>query len=457
MPQIGLIGLGTMGNALARNFASKNISTAVFNRTAIKTEGFIKSYGNENLVPFYQLDDFVSSLALPRKIILMVNAGQAVDQTIEHLIPLLDSGDIIIDCGNSFWKDTLKRQLELEAKNIHFVGCGVSGGEVGALYGPSIMPGGDSEIVNELLPLLQTVAAKDFTGEACVTNTGLAGAGHFVKMVHNGIEYALMQGIAEIYDILRHSGYNNQDLVTVFDKLNHGEPKSFLLDITVDIFKTADNLDSGYLIDKISPVAGAKGTGKWTVEAAMDLGISIPNISGALFARILSAKTHNFKVSHAFESHTLSQKREVEHAVLFDCLKAIFYTSYLQGIDLILAANKEFNWSINILEVLRIWQGGCIIRSNMLTEFSTDFKTDSNDFSSKLKVQQQALEVMLGYLSTQSFSLPLLSVFNSALDYCRALTTQNLPTNLIQAQRDYFGAHTYQRVDREGVFTGGWN
>jgi 6-phosphogluconate dehydrogenase len=480
MQQIGLIGLGTMGAALARNLASKGYKTAVFNRTFSRTEEFIKNHGNDDLIPFQELKDFVKSLETPRKIILMVNAGDAVDQTITHLQEFIDDGDILIDCGNSNWKDTLDRQKWFEkmknqndqssnqnrkTRNINFIGCGVSGGEEGALLGPSIMPGGDPEVVNQILPILQDITAKDFTGKPCVTNVGLAGAGHFVKMVHNGIEYAIMQGIAEIYDIFRKLGFDAPHISKIFEALNKGQTNSFLTSISVEILKQKDNLSDSYLVDQISPKAGAKGTGKWTVEAAMDLGIAVPNISNALFARVLSSRTHNFEVDLAssktrvlthLDQENIIQQLDID--IFKKTLEAIFYTSYLQGLDLILEANREYDWKIDILEVLRIWQGGCIIRSEMLKTLSEDFKQSESrvNLTAKLTQYHQSLINCFNFLTKQDFCLPLLSVFNAALDYCGALTMDNLPTNLIQAQRDHFGAHTYQRIDREGVFTGGW-
>ena len=457
MQQIGLIGLGTMGAALARNLASKNYKTAVFNRTFSKTEEFIENHGNENLAPFQELKDFVESLETPRKIILMVNAGEAVDQTITHLQEFIEDGDILIDCGNSNWKDTLKRQSPVAAiprspssnnRKYHFIGCGVSGGEEGALLGPSIMPGGDPDVLSQILPILQDIAAKDFDGKPCVTNVGLAGAGHFVKMVHNGIEYAMMQGIAEIYDILRSKQKSNQEICEIFDNLNQGELKSFLLDITVDIFKTKDSLSDDFLIDKISSVAGAKGTGKWTVEASLNLGVFAPSISAAVMARIGSAKTQGFKtINLKKREHTSYPEPDVFIGELRSATYGLFLSSYLQGLDLINQANKDFNWNIDLFEVIRIWQGGCIIRSRLLENL---YQKWTNDFD--FSEQVWALDFICSGLTQKP-----LMVMRSSLDYLLTLSSEtSLPTNLIQAQRDHFGAHTYQRIDREGVFTGGW-
>jgi 6-phosphogluconate dehydrogenase len=453
--QIGLIGLGTMGAALARNLANHGYKTAVFNRTFTKTEEFIHKFGTKNLQAFEEIKDFVESLETPRKIILMVNAGDAVDQTIEHLKTFLEAQDILIDCGNSFWSDTIKRQSKLEndSKKVYFVGCGVSGGEEGALCGPSIMPGGDPKVVDQILPILKDISAKDFNNQPCVTNVGLAGAGHFVKMVHNGIEYALMQGIAEIYDILRYNSFTNLEIGHVFENLNQGDLKSFLLDITVDIFKTKDKfkdrLVDGFLIDKISDKAGAKGTGKWTVESALELGVAAPNISESLNARILSARNTGYKLGIYSDSEKISTKKlDIED--LKYVLQTVYITSYLQGLNIINAANQEYKWGIDIKEVLRIWQGGCIIRSEMLRSLILEFYTKSTT--------EKAGFLLEPFQKVNKYSelLPK-PVISSTLNYILSHGSDPLPTNLIQAQRDFFGAHTYGRIDQSGVFTGGWS
>jgi len=451
MNNLGIIGLGTMGAALARNFASKSVAISVYNRTASKTEQFIAEFPNSHLYPFFELSAFVQSIESPRKIILMVNAGEAVDKTIELLLPLLDKDDVIIDCGNSNWKDTQRRQIDSQLldKGIYFVGCGVSGGEEGALNGPSIMPGGNEYIVSQILPLLEKVSAKDFAGQPCVTNVGLGASGHFVKMVHNGIEYALMQGIAEIYDILKANQKNNGEICEIFNYLNQDDLKSFLLDITVDIFQTKDTLDEGYLIDKISSLAGSKGTGKWTVEASLELGVFTPSICAAVMARIGSAKNEAFR---NLKLKKIESNPYPEPEVFLNELKlatyGLFLSSYLQGLDLIDRANKDFNWGIDLSEVIRIWQGGCIIRSYLLESLYKKW-TEELDFSNQIWA--------LDFICSDIILKPLM-VLHGSLDYFLTLSTNTaLPTNLIQAQRDYFGAHTYQRIDKEGTFTGGWD
>lgn len=487
--KIGLIGLAVMGANLAKNFASKGVSISVFNRTYSKTQAEVESWNNEkfNLIEnakklspwfennlinheyrlegFESLQEFVQSLERPRKVIVMVKAGKPVDDVITELLNFLEPGDTIIDCGNSNWQETLKRQLGLEQKGYNYIGCGVSGGEKGALEGPSIMPGGKKNVVDEILPLLEVVSAPDFKNKPCVVNVGLAGSGHFVKMVHNGIEYAIMQGIAEIYDILRHLGLDAAHISKVFENLNTGSTDSFLTKISIDILKQKDNLGTGFLVDKIDSAAGSKGTGKWTVEAGMELGIAIPNIAAALFSRVLSSRTHNFatkvranqiNILELSIQDKLLQSLDLE--IFHKALEAIYYTSYLQGLDLILEANKQYNWNIDLSQVLRIWQGGCIIRSKMLEDFSHSFNDGKfKDLTSNLEQANLNLINLYNFLAKQDFSLPLLAVFNSSLDYACSLTMDNLPTNLTQSQRDYFGSHTYKRNDRDGVFTGGWD
>ena len=488
---IGVIGLATMGSNLARNLARNNYLVSVYNRSYEKTtdlekiwkEDKIETKSTGEIVGFQELANFVQSLERPRKIILLVKSGAPVDAIIEKIYPFLDDQDILIDTGNSNWEDTLKRQNQIEAgkfytienilkqtelnhnKNIHFIGAGVSGGEEGALHGPSLMPGGKREVVNQILPFLEKIAAKDFAGKPCVTYIGEGPSGHFVKMVHNGIEYAIMQGIAEIYDILRHLGLDAMHISNIFEKLNQGSTTSFLTKISIDVLKQKDNLGDGFLVDKISPKAGSKGTGKWTVEAAMNLGIAVPNIAASLFARVLSSRTHNFEVTarpNVIKTLTQSKQdnlvKNLDINLFHKTLEAIFYTSYLQGLDLILEANKQYHWSIDLAEVLRIWQGGCIIRSNMLQDLSHDFSGGKFvNLTDKLVKCHSDLIEMYNYLAKQDFCLPLLSVYNAALDYAGSLTMDNLPLNITQAQRDYFGAHTYQRTDKKGTFGGGWD
>lgn len=450
--------MAAMGRNLAKNFASRGLKVGVFNRSFNRTQELLDEK-NENIEGFEDLKSLVLSLETPRKIILMVKSGLAVEDTIKQLRMILDKGDILIDCGNSNWKDTIKKQEELESVGLEFVGCGVSGGWEGALLGPSIMPGGKKDVVDHLIPFLAAAAAEDFGSGKCVANVGLAGAGHFVKMVHNGIEYSIMQGIAEIYDIIRKFGFDQNEILDIFQSLNQNDNKSFLLDTTEDILKTHDNLGEGYLLDKIDYRAGAKGTGKWTVEEAMNLGVAVPNIYAGLNARVMTEANHRMKEFVATGKEIKGDKSLVNiesfKKLLFEVVSAFYLASYEQGLELIHAANTEYNWNIDTLEVLRIWQGGCIIRSKMLLTISELYKQGKYP----TELHNQGIESIIElseFLHKHNLSLPL-PVINSTRDYILALESKSLPQNITQAQRDFFGAHTYGRTDREGSFTGGWN
>ena len=500
--QIGVIGLAVMGANLARNLASKGVQTSVYNRTYERTLELMvtwgkdvetKKYSAENMVSFENLNEFVKSLERPRKIILLVKSGNPVDEFIEKLYPLLEDGDIIIDTGNSNWGDTVRRMDTLEngkiytleqiqklggidKKIIHFVGCGVSGGEEGALHGPSLMPGGRKIAVDLVLPILEKIAAKDFTGKPCVTNVGHSGAGHLVKMTHNGIEYAIMQGISEIYDILRSQNKPNEEIYSIFKELNNGYLKSFLLDITVDIFKSKDNLGEGYLVDKIQDIAESKGTGGWTVETGLQVGSAVPSIADSVFARSLSSRKWNFEITRAGSQEIKTHSQQLpsnpldmginpnksENGEMLENLKnalfLVYVSAYLQGLDLIHKANKEFNWGIDLMAVMRIWQGGCIIRSKMLEMlpnfFNFPVESTKADYQSFQEILPSQVEVLTQTIANLKVPTP---VLDSTKNFFLTILNKKLPTNLIQAQRDLFGAHTYLRNDREGVFSGGWN
>lgn len=442
---IGLVGLAVMGRNLAKNFASKNISVSVFNRTLEKTSELLAE-NNSNIYGYQEIGEFVQSLEIPRKIILMVKAGSPVDETINQLLPFLVEGDIILDCGNSNYKDTEKRQIELEKVGIHFLGCGVSGGEEGALHGPSIMPGGKAESVNTVLPYLNQIAAKDFGGGKCVSNVGLGSSGHFVKMVHNGIEYAIMQLIAEIYDLFRKNEWSHGQILEGLKHINQGLNSGFLLEITEKVLRAKD--EEGFLVDKLAFKAGAKGTGTWTVEAGLEYGVAVNMIAGAVFARSLSNYPRMILKS---ENNQYQDPLNWDLDILKEAFTGLSTLAYLQGLDLIANYNQEKQAGININEVIRIWQGGCIIRSQLLEKLPqiwSDFETkkvlDIN-FTAILELQRLVNMTVIPAL-----------VINNAVDYVYSLIATSLPTNLTQAQRDFFGAHTYQRTDKEGVFTGGW-
>jgi 6-phosphogluconate dehydrogenase len=458
MNQLSVIGLAAMGKNLAKNFASRGFQVGVFNRSFSRTQELLDEK-NENIQGYEDLKSLVLSLETPRKIFLMVKSGEAVEDTIKQLRMILDKGDILIDCGNSHWKETMKKQEELGEIGLEFVGCGVSGGWEGALLGPSIMPGGKKDVVEEVLPYLQAAAADDFGGGKCVTNVGTGPAGHYVKMVHNGIEYSIMQGIAEIYDILLKFGYDQPEILEFFQSINTADNKSFLLDITEEILKTGDNLTSGFLLTQIDSMAGAKGTGKWTVEEGMNLGVAVPNIFAGLNARVMTEVNHKVKEYITTQNQNAISKENIDKEELKNLLNkvvaAFYLISYQQGLELIFAANDEYKLDINILEVLRIWQGGCIIRSKMLLTISEYYK--QGKYPQELHNQAvDCISELLRLLLDKEIKAPL-PVINSTRDYIISMESQKLPQNMTQAQRDFFGAHTYQRIDRDGVFTGGWD
>lgn len=438
-PQIALIGLGTMGENLALNLADKGFKVGVFNRTYATTEAFLSTQpmfisGHQDLL------QLIAAMETPRTIISLIKSGQPVDDLLETILPQLAPGDVFVDMGNSHWKDTQRRQVDLQNTHpgIHYVGCGISGGSEGARKGPSIMPGGSEAALDHLMPFLVQISAKDFNGGPCVTRVGSGASGHFVKMVHNGIEYGLMQGISEVYDILRKSGKHADYISDVFRQLNSGLNTTYLHEITHHILSSQS--DGQPLIDVIVPKAEGKGTGTWTVQSALDLGVPVPTLAEAVFARTMSQHRNSFNIVQKQENQT-----EVEVQKLFEVLMSLQLVCYMQGINLIEEADKEFGWGINLHEIQRIWQGGCIIRSNAL-------KVILDVIQNKLDLQ--SFIDPLEYITSKSVTpIPVLA---SALQYLRALQTTQLPANMIQAQRDYFGAHTYLRTDKEGVFTGGW-
>jgi 6-phosphogluconate dehydrogenase len=470
---IGLIGLSTMGGNLSRNIANKGYKISVYNRTYKKTTDLLdlsskldSAETRNNIVGYENLKDFVESLELPRKVILLVKSGDPVDEILVELKPLLSSLDIVIDAGNSNWQDTITREIILEdcidfedelnddeemvldQKTIYFLGCGISGGAEGALNGPSIMLSGHKESCDAVMPILQAIAAKDFEGNPCVANFGENPAGHFVKMVHNGIEYSLMQGIAEVYDILKTTGLDLTSIKQVFEELNTGNNQSYLLDITNKILETKDSLSSDFLINKIKQVSDSKGTGKWSIESALELEVSVPNIFSALNARITSKDLNNFIVEKM--PNDLAEL-DFEVTELNNLLQLIFLTSYIQGLELILAAETNYGWGIKIEEVLRVWQGGCIIRSKWL-EYLPKLLSDKLNYTSVLK------ELLASSLISQSKLLALnLPVITSSIGYLKDLLYNQTGQSLIQAQRDYFGQHGFERIDKEGSYSGGWN
>jgi 6-phosphogluconate dehydrogenase len=462
----GMIGLGVMGRNLLYNIAENGFSIAGFDLDEEKVKHLQDGATSEMKVKgTVSLEEFVTALETPRKIILMVPAGKPVDAVLGNITPLLSKGDIVIDAGNSYFEDTNRRISELASKDLHFVGMGVSGGEKGARKGPSIMPGGDLEAFKLLKPMLESIAAK-VDGEACTAYMGKSSAGNYVKMVHNGIEYAIMQLISEAYDLLRKgANLNNEQLYEIFKTWNEGEMNSFLIEITRDIFQQKDDLTDAYLVDKILDKAGAKGTGKWTSEQAMEIGVSIPTIDIAVTSRILSA----YKDERVLASKLYSDKEVTspENTELFikevgDALYLATIISYAQGLALLVKASEEYSFEIPLKDVVKIWRGGCIIRSVLLEKFYKAYSADSN--LSNILLNQEISDIVKSKLKsfrkTASYAVEngISSLgLQTALGYFDAYTTESLPVNLLQAQRDYFGAHTYQRIDKEGTFHTSWN
>ncbi|NCR08026.1 MAG: decarboxylating NADP(+)-dependent phosphogluconate dehydrogenase [Microcystis aeruginosa LG13-11] len=455
----GVIGLAVMGENLALNVESRGFPIAVYNRTASKTKEFMETRAvGKDVKAAYSLEEFVQILERPRKILVMVKAGPPVDAVIEQLKPLLEEGDMIIDGGNSLYEDTERRTRDLESTTkLGFVGMGVSGGEEGALHGPSLMPGGTEFAYRELEPILTKIAAQVDDGP-CVTYVGSGGAGHYVKMVHNGIEYGDMQLIAEAYDVLKNGlGLSNQQLQETFTEWNRtDELNSYLIEITADIFKYVDPETGHHLVDLILDSAGQKGTGRWTVLSSLELGVSIPTIYAAVNARVMSA----YKDERVAAAKELPGPREtyLGDAAIFvnkvrDALYCSKMCSYAQGMALIAKASQEFNYNISLPESARIWKGGCIIRAGFLDKIRKAFAENPGlpnlllapEFKQSILDRQEAWREVLVLANKLGIPVP---AFSSSLDYFDSYRRANLPQNLTQAQRDYFGAHTYQRTDK---------
>ena len=454
----GVIGLAVMGENLALNVASRGFPIAVYNRTAAKTEEFMAARAQgKDIKAAYSLAEFVQSLERPRQILVMVKAGKPVDAVIEQLKPLLDEGDTIIDGGNSLYEDAERRTKDLEATGLGFVGMGVSGGEEGALHGPSLMPGGTEKAYQELAPILTKIAAQVDDGP-CVTYIGPGGAGHYVKMVHNGIEYGDMQLIAEAYDILKNGlGFTEAQLQEVFAGWNEtDELNSFLIEITADIFGYIDPETQQPLIDFILDSAGQKGTGRWTVVSALELGVPVPTIYAAVNGRVMSAyKEERVAASRQLAGPASKYEGDVQPFIskVRDALYCSKMCSYAQGMALIAKASAEFDYNIDLSEVARIWKGGCIIRAGFLNNIKQAFQDNpqlSNlllapEFKQSILDRQQAWREVLVLSNQLGIPVP---AFSASLDYFDSYRRERLPQNLTQAQRDYFGAHTYERTDK---------
>ncbi|MEJ2901250.1 NADP-dependent phosphogluconate dehydrogenase [Pedobacter panaciterrae] len=461
---LGMIGLGTMGRNLLLNMADNGFQVTGYDKDARMLKKLEEDGKAHNLKGFESLEDFIQSLELPRRIMLLVPAGKIVDSVIQELVPLLDKGDMIIDSGNSHFTDTSRRAIELSDQGIHFFGMGISGGEEGARFGPSMMPGGDKAAYNAVKPILEAVSAK-VNGDPCVAYIGPGASGHFVKMVHNGIEYSMMQILAETYDLLKNVlGYNNEQIYNTFEKWNNGRLKSFLLEVTRDIFKVKDKKTGGYLIDVIKDQAKSKGTGKWTSQVSMDLQLPIPTINESVSARDLS----KFKELRVALSQALPhQQIKVENAAAFEVQleQALYFamiTSYAQGLHLLEQASAEFKYELNLKEISQIWRGGCIIRAVLLEDIYQAYKKQPElpHLYSDESIQNQLKEIIPGTRNVVITALKngiAIPCFASALTYYDSLRTDKSPLNLTQAQRDFFGAHTFERIDEEGIFHADWN
>jgi len=459
---LGVVGLAVMGQNLVLNIESKGYKVAVYNRSTDKVNDFISQRAaKKNIKGCYSLKELIESLSSPKKVMLMVKAGDPVDKVINSLIPLLKEEDIIIDGGNSHFKDTNRRMKKLEKQGIKYLGAGISGGEYGALHGPSIMPGGNKTAYKKIERIFIDSAAKTKEGP-CVSYLGPNSAGHYVKMVHNGIEYGVMASISEAYDIMRKIlNYNPEKMGSLFANWNESQ-ESYLLEITADILVKEDELSENKLIDVILDSAQEKGTGKWSVQDAMELGIAIPSINAAVNSRYLSAaREDRQKINEEIGGiKKINYEEKYLKEILEDALFIGMLISYTEGLKLLEAASKEYSYDLNLAEIARIWQEGCIIRSNLLKAIQEVYKGKapinlffSNKFKNEVAEKMKALREVVKISKDIGLAIPALS---SALDYYDIMRTKEMPANLIQAQRDYFGAHTYQRKDKEGIFHTEW-
>ncbi|MFZ3572902.1 NADP-dependent phosphogluconate dehydrogenase [Streptomyces sp. BH097] len=465
--QIGVTGLAVMGRNLARNFARNGYTVALHNRTASRTHALVEEFGEEGIfVPTETAEEFVAALERPRRLVIMVKAGDPTDAVIKEFAPLMEEGDMIIDGGNAHFADTRRREKELREQGIHFVGTGVSGGEEGALHGPSIMPGGSVESYASLGPMLEKISAKAKDGAPCVTHVGPDGAGHFVKMVHNGIEYADMQLIGEAYQLLRDvAGYSPAQIADIFRTWNTGRLDSYLIEITAEVLSHVDEATGKPFVDVVQDQAEQKGTGRWTVQIALDLGVPVSGIAEAVFARSLSGHAELRSASRELAGPTAVALNESEAAAFADRVEQALYASkivsYTQGFHEISAGSEEYDWNIDSGAVARIWRGGCIIRAAFLDRITAAYEAEPNlvsllsdkGFADEIAAAQDDWRSVLVAATIQGVPTP---GFAAALAYYDALRAERLPAALTQGQRDYFGAHTYRRVDREGSFHTLW-
>ena len=463
---IGVVGLAVMGSNLARNLASREGNTvAVYNRTYAKTETLLKEHPEANFVACEDIKDFVASLEKPRAALIMVQAGAGTDAVIDELSELFEPGDIIIDGGNSLFTDTIRREKAAREKGLNFVGTGISGGEEGALKGPSIMPGGSVEAYEKLGPIFESIAAIA-EGEPCVTHVGTDGAGHFVKMIHNGIEYADMQLIAEAYDLIRHgTGATPAEIADIFTEWNKGELESYLIEITAEVLKQVDAETGKPLVEVILDQAGSKGTGVWTVQNALALGIPVSGIAEAVFARALSSKPEQRKAASDLPGPANPWKVEDKKQFIEDVRRALYASkmiAYSQGFDAIVAGAEEYNWDIKKGNIAKIWRGGCIIRAQFLNRITDAYEENPGlvalltapYFKAAIEGAQESWRTVVAHAAMAGIPTP---AFSSSLAYYDGIRAERLPAALVQGQRDFFGAHTYKRVDKDGIFHTLWS
>ena len=469
LAQIGVVGLAVMGSNIARNFARHDYTVAVYNRSTEKTDAFMAEYGKDgNFIPSTTIKEFVASLERPRRALIMVQAGEATDAVIAQLADAMDKGDIIIDGGNSLFTDTIRREADMSARGLHFVGAGISGGEEGALNGPSIMPGGPAESYESLGPLLESIAAH-VDDVPCCTHIGPNGAGHFVKMVHNGIEYADMQVIGEAYHLLRYAAHMTPaEIAEVFREWNTGDLDSYLVEITAEVLSQVDAETGKPLIDVIVDQAGQKGTGRWTVKAALDLGIPTTGIGEAVFARALSGAADQRAATEGQlpTGDIADGVSDDERPEFIEDVRRALYASklvaYAQGFDEIKAGSEEYGWNIDPRDLATIWRDGCIIRAKFLNRIVDAYNTNPDVESLLLDpyFKNEMGDLINSWrrvvIAATQTGLPI-PVFASSLSYYDSLRADRLPAALIQGQRDYFGAHTYERVDKPGTFHTQWS
>ncbi|RST02399.1 NADP-dependent phosphogluconate dehydrogenase [Streptomyces sp. WAC05374] len=465
--QIGVTGLAVMGRNLARNFARGGLTVAVHNRTYARTRALVERFGDEGrFVAAESAEEFVAALERPRRLVVMVQAGEPTDAVIDEFAPLLESGDVVVDGGNAHFADTRRRERQLRKRGLHFVGAGISGGEEGALHGPSIMPGGSPESYAALGPLLERIAAKAPDGTPCVAHVGPDGAGHFVKMVHNGIEYADMQLIAEAYHLLREvAGYPPARIAETFRAWNAGRLDSYLMEITAEVLAHTDAATGEPFVDVVADRAGQKGTGRWTVQLALDLGVPVPGIAEAVFARSLSGHAALREASRGLPGPAVKPLDEFEAARFAEQVERALYASkivsYTQGFDQIRAGGEAYGWAVDLGAVASLWRAGCIIRAAFLDRIRGAYAARpglvgllaDEGFAAEIGAAQDDWRAVVAAGALRGVPTP---GFSAALSYYDTLRAPRLPAALVQGQRDFFGAHTYRRTDRPGTFHTLW-